>query len=77
MKKYKSFEEIRALIDRAAENGAWLVLAGHDIGEPASQTTWSSMLEELCAYANDPGNGIWIAPVGTIAAYVRDHPERK
>jgi peptidoglycan/xylan/chitin deacetylase (PgdA/CDA1 family) len=73
----KSFEDIKALIDRAAENNAWLVLAGHEIGEPASQTTWSSMLEELCAYANDPGNGIWMAPVGNIAEYVREHQERK
>jgi len=73
----KSFEEIKALIDQAAENGVWLVLAGHEIGEPAFQTTWSSMLEELCEYASDPSNGIWLAPVGTIAEYVKDHPARK
>jgi beta-glucosidase len=35
------------------------------------------MLEELCKYANDPANGIWIAPVGTIAEYVKNHPARQ
>jgi len=73
----KSFDDIKQLIDQATENGAWLVLAGHEIGEPAFQTTWTTMLEELCRYANDPANGIWIAPVGTIAEYVKNHPARK
>ena len=72
----KSFEDIKKLIDGAIEQGAWLVLAGHEIGEPAYQTTWASMLEKLCEYASDPANGIWIAPVGTIAEYVKNHPAR-
>lgn len=69
----KTFEQIKTLIDQAAENGSWLVLAGHEIGEPEFQTTWSSTVEEICKYATDPANGIWIAPVGTIAAYVKSH----
>lgn len=73
----KSFEEVEVLLNNAKNQGAWLVLAGHEIGEPGNQTTWSSMLEELCAYASDPDNGIWIAPVGTIADYVKTHPVRK
>ena len=73
----KSFEQVKSMIDMAAENGAWLVLAGHEIGEPEFQTTWSSTLERICEYASDPANGIWIAPVGTIAAYVKSHPSRR
>jgi beta-glucosidase len=73
----KSFEQIKSMIDMAAENGAWLVLAGHEIGEPEFQTTWSSTLEQICEYASDPANGIWIAPVGAIAAYVKFHPSRR
>jgi beta-glucosidase len=73
----KSFEDIEVLLNNAKNQGAWLVLAGHEIGEPGNQTTWSSMLEKLCAYASDPDNEIWIAPVGTIADYVKTHPARK
>lgn len=71
----KNFDQVKAMIDQAMEQGGWLVLAGHEIGEPAFQTTWTAMLEELCAYASDPSNGIWIATVGTIAEYVREQRE--
>ncbi len=73
----KSFEDIEELLNNARDQGGWLVLAGHEIGEPGNQTTWSSMLEKLCAYATDPDNEIWIAPVGTVAEYVHTHPARK
>jgi hypothetical protein len=33
------------------------------------------MLRELCEYANDPKNGIWIAPIGTVATYVKEKRE--
>jgi beta-glucosidase-like glycosyl hydrolase/peptidoglycan/xylan/chitin deacetylase (PgdA/CDA1 family) len=72
----KSFENIEKLLNNTRNQGGWLVLAGHEIGEPGNQTTWSSMLEKLCAYATDQDNEIWIAPVGTVAEYVRTHPSR-
>jgi hypothetical protein len=31
------------------------------------------MLKKLLEYAKDPKNGVWIAPVGTVAKYVREH----
>ena len=68
----KDFDEILGVIDNARKTGAWVVLAGHDMGTGGSQTTRLAMLEKLCAYATDPANGVWIAPVGTIARYVRD-----
>ena len=66
----KDFEEIRALIEQAKTSGAWLVLAGHEIGEAGPQTTRVEMLEQLLEYASDPENGIWVAPVGTVARWV-------
>lgn len=68
----KSFDEILPLIEAAAENRQWLVLAGHETNTEGNQTTYLSMLRELCAYANDPANGVWIAPVGTVANYVQE-----
>ena len=69
----KTFARLKAIIDEAAGKGLWVLFAGHDIGDPAVQTTWASTLDSLCRYVSDPSNGIWIAPVGTVAKYITDH----
>jgi hypothetical protein len=66
----KDFEQILSVIESAVKNGQWLVLAGHEINESGSQTTRLAMLKKLLEYANDPVNGIWIAPVGTVREYI-------
>jgi peptidoglycan-N-acetylglucosamine deacetylase len=68
----KDFEQILPLIESAKKNKQWLVLAGHEMNESGSQTTRLSMLKKLLEYAQEPSNGIWIAPVGTVAQYVKD-----
>lgn len=67
----KHFEAIRAIVEAARETRSWVVLAGHEMGQDGPQTTRLAMLERFCAYANDPSNGVWLAPVGTVARYVR------
>lgn len=67
----KDFEQILPLIENAKKTGAWLVLAGHEMGESGSQTTKLSMLKKLIEYAQNPANGIWIAPVGTVVKYIK------
>ncbi|WP_353719898.1 polysaccharide deacetylase family protein [Dyadobacter sp. 676] len=67
----KDFEQILPIIDAARKAGQWLVLAGHEMADSGPQTTRLTMLRKLCAYAKDPANGIWIAPVSEIAAYVK------
>jgi peptidoglycan/xylan/chitin deacetylase (PgdA/CDA1 family) len=71
----KDFEQILPLIEAARTNGQWLVLAGHETADSGPQTTRLAMLRKLCEYAKDPANGIWIAPVGEVARYVK--AERK
>lgn len=69
-----SFDQIRALVDEAAEKGTWLVLAGHDIGTSIMrQVTQTETLAAFCEYANDPQNKIWVATVTEIAAYIDSH----
>lgn len=68
----KNFDEILALIKDASDKGLWLVLAGHEMGEEGNQTTRLSMLKQLLVYAQDPANGIWIAPMGTVAKYIKN-----
>jgi hypothetical protein len=67
----KDFEQILPLLEAARKTGKWVVLAGHEMGESGNQTTRLSMLRKLMAYARDPANGIWLAPVGTVAKYVQ------
>jgi peptidoglycan/xylan/chitin deacetylase (PgdA/CDA1 family) len=68
----REFAQIAPLLDDARAAGAWLVLAGHDIGDPGPQTTRVSMLETLLPYLKDPANGFWVAPLGTVARYVAE-----
>lgn len=67
----KDFEQILPLIENAKKSGAWLVLAGHEMGTSGNQTTRLSMLKKLIEYAQNPASGIWIAPVGTVAKYIK------
>jgi len=67
----KSFEQIRILIESAKSNGQWLVLAGHEMNEEGFQTSLLSTIEEICQYASDPANGIWIDNLHNIASYVK------
>ncbi len=73
----KSFEQLRQLIDQAAKERRWLVLAGHEIGDGGRQTTLVSSLEKLCEYANDPANGIWIDTVANVAEYIENVRDKK
>ncbi|MFN8345792.1 MAG: polysaccharide deacetylase family protein [Spirosomataceae bacterium] len=68
----KDFEQILPLIENAKKTGSWLVLAGHEIGEAGNQTTRMAMLKKLCEYAQNPANGVWIAPIGIVAKYVQE-----
>lgn len=67
----KSFESIKKLIDDARSKGSWLILAGHETAEEGRQTTYIETLEDICEYAQDPANEIWIDNVHNIAEYVR------
>jgi hypothetical protein len=67
----KDFEDILPIVEAAKKTGFWVVLAGHEMGASGRQVTRLAMLEKLSAYATNPANGIWIAPVGTVARYIR------
>ena len=73
----KDFEQILPIVENAKKAGLWVVFAGHDMGSGGAQTTRLAMLEKLCAYATDPAHGVWTAPVGTVARYVREQRTKK
>lgn len=66
----KSFAELKQLVDRAAIENRWLILAGHEIDTDGHQTTRLSSLRELCEYATDPARGIWIDTVSAVATHI-------
>ena len=68
----KDFDEILPIIENAKKTGHWVVLAGHEVGVSGRQTTRVAMLQKLCEYAQNPANGVWIAPIGTVAKYVQE-----
>jgi peptidoglycan/xylan/chitin deacetylase (PgdA/CDA1 family) len=70
------FERVRRLVDKAIADGRWLVLFGHEIGEPGRQTTIASTLEALCRYAQDPANGLWIDTVAAVGQYILEQRSR-
>ena len=57
-------------ITAAAKEGAWLVFAGHDIGDKAFQHTDTRALWALAKYMQDPANGVWVDTVQHIGEYV-------
>lgn len=66
----KDFDDILPILQNAKKNGQWIILAGHEMADEGEQTTRLSMLEELIKYAQNPDNGIWLAPVKDIEAYL-------
>jgi sialidase-1 len=66
----KSFGQVRSIIESAKATGKWVVFAGHEMGDGGPQTTLLSTIEELCKYAADTANGVWIDNVHNIASYI-------
>ena len=62
---------VMSLIDLARQEGAWLVLAGHDVGDEGPQTVLAPVLDALCAHCAAPANGIWIDRLDRMGEYTR------
>ena len=67
--------EIKALIDEAVEKGQWLVLAGHEMDDEGSQTTYLKTIKAICEYAQQPDSKIWIATVDKVADYIQQQKQ--
>jgi peptidoglycan-N-acetylglucosamine deacetylase len=57
-------------INKAAEQGGWVIFVGHDIGQKAFQVTDTIALAALCRYMKDPANGVWVDTIKNIGEYV-------
>ena len=70
-----TFAKIKPLIDQTIAEGRWLILCGHEVGDPGFQITSTATLEAICRYAADPANGLWIDTVSRIGSYVKGRQE--
>jgi len=75
-----AFETLKPVLDAAREKGFWVVLVGHEIAASGQEkpgeyeyTTRVDLLESLIRYAKSEHNQAWVAPVGTVAAYIERH----
>jgi peptidoglycan-N-acetylglucosamine deacetylase len=68
-----TFDQMKALVDKAAQDGRWIIFVGHEIGQRGFQITDADALGKLCDYVNDPVHGIWVGTVAQIGEYVRQH----
>lgn len=64
------FEQMKKLVEAAAQEGRWLIFVGHDIGPRGYQVTDVGALGTLADYLKDPANGIWLGTVGEIGQYI-------
>jgi peptidoglycan/xylan/chitin deacetylase (PgdA/CDA1 family) len=65
------YVQLVKLISKAAEQGGWIIFAGHEIGEKGFQVTDATALAALCKYMQDPANGIWVDTVEKIGRYIQ------
>jgi hypothetical protein len=63
-------------ISKAAQQGGWVIFAGHDIGQKAFQVTDAIALAALCKYMQDPANRVWVDTVEHIGKYVVKQRDR-
>ena len=69
------FRELKSLLDLATQQGGWLILFSHEVGEEGRQTTRSNTLGALCRHVQDPANGIWVDTVDVIGRYIHQARE--
>ncbi len=64
----KGFEQLRAMIDSAIEEGRWLVLVAHDVAtKPGAQAMSTDVLEQVCCYVSRLSE-LWTATVSAAGA---------
>jgi hypothetical protein len=72
-----SFDQYMAWINRALDEGGWIVFVGHDIREkPAFQVSVTGELDRLLGKFKEPGSGIWVDTVAAVSAHVKSKSTR-
>lgn len=65
----RSVVSLKAEVERAIQQGTWLIFAGHEIGRHP-QGMDLKVLERFCRYLVGAQARVWVAPVWHVAAWV-------
>lgn len=69
-----TWEQLQPWIDSTLEQGHWLILVSHEVGEPSQrQTMPAETLEQVCRYAGEHPDDLWVDTVANINAYITRH----
>jgi peptidoglycan/xylan/chitin deacetylase (PgdA/CDA1 family) len=67
----RSLGDVLPLIERATDEGSWLIFFGHEIADrPGHMVTETGPLTELCRYLSDPRRRIWLDTVEAVATQI-------
>jgi len=67
-----SVDQYLAWVNRALDEGGWIVFVGHDIREKSAfQVSLSGELDLLCRKLKDPGSGVWLDTVAAVAGWIK------
>ncbi len=64
------WDAVKPWIQRAIDEGGWVIFAGHDIGTTGRQAVNPDTLDRICGYCRDNSNGIWLDTVAAVAEYI-------
>ncbi|MBL9204658.1 MAG: polysaccharide deacetylase family protein [Opitutaceae bacterium] len=68
-----SFEQVRSLIETAVNGEGWIVLVGHDIGNPQDRlNTSADVLKRICDYLKGRPE-IWLDTVAAVGGHLNRH----
>ena len=66
------FEALRKWIDGALDLGAWLILAGHDLGPGGTQVTRVDALAQTAEYCRQRAKDLWVGTVAEVGMAIRE-----
>jgi peptidoglycan-N-acetylglucosamine deacetylase len=67
-----TFEQLKAMIDTAVAEGAWLILFAHEVDETRAQSVHPDVLDQLCQHCmRDPQ--LWCSTLEEVGRYVLGH----
>ena len=66
-----SFEWLAERMEQTVDQGAWLVLCSHEVGQSAFQTMDADVLDKLCRYVRDRKDEIWCDTVAAVGRHIQ------
>lgn len=67
------FDAVKKHLDEAIDEGGWLILVGHDVGDGDRQTVLSSTLEQICKHVCSSSPLLWMDTVSAVGEFIGEY----